>query len=228
MLHLWFREASQNLSSFRQLFFHSFQGGTKGKMLKNQCIVLAIFQDFSFGPPLETMKKSCLNELKFWEASRNQKWSICWKFQLSISLGTQKVSHVGIHIWESCSPFCKDSLSVFSLWFNPCKSLFTLILIGLFNVCIFTWIYLVFVFYPFTAVDTLFWKWICSNNIKRTIFSIDSSNFISEHLVHYWNSLFKLWMRNWISYWRNTKTTWNKFFFLLLVYRINALSELQS
>ena len=57
MLDLWFREASQNLSSFRQLFFHSFQGGTKGKMLKNQCIVLAIFQHFSFGPPLETMKK---------------------------------------------------------------------------------------------------------------------------------------------------------------------------
>ena len=28
-------QASQNLSSFRQLFFHSFQGGTKGKMLKN-------------------------------------------------------------------------------------------------------------------------------------------------------------------------------------------------
>ena len=56
-LDLWFREASQNLSSFRQLFFHSFQGGTKGKMLKNQCIVLAIFQHFSFSPPLETMKK---------------------------------------------------------------------------------------------------------------------------------------------------------------------------
>ena len=38
-------------------------------------------------------------------ASRNYKWSICWKFQLSILLGTQKVSHLGIHIWESCSPF---------------------------------------------------------------------------------------------------------------------------
>ena len=57
MLLFWFREASQNLSLFRQLFFHSFQGGTKGKMLKNQCIVMAIFQHFSFGPPLETMKK---------------------------------------------------------------------------------------------------------------------------------------------------------------------------
>ena len=54
MLLFWFREASQNLSLFRQLFFHSFQG----KMLKNQCIVMAIFQHFSFGPPLETMKKT--------------------------------------------------------------------------------------------------------------------------------------------------------------------------
>ena len=50
-LDLWFREASQNLSSFRQLFFHSFQGGTKGKMLKN-CQNYTLF--FS---ALETMKK---------------------------------------------------------------------------------------------------------------------------------------------------------------------------
>ena len=80
------------------------------KCWKNQCIVLAIFQNFSFGPPLETMKKSCLNELKFWEASRNHKWSVCWNFQLSNSLGTQKASHVGIHIWESCSPFWNSVL----------------------------------------------------------------------------------------------------------------------
>ena len=38
-------------------FFHSFQGGTKGKMLKNQCIIMANFQHFSFGPALKTMKK---------------------------------------------------------------------------------------------------------------------------------------------------------------------------
>ena len=31
-------------------------------MLKNQCIVLAIFQHFSFGPPLETMKKKLSKE----------------------------------------------------------------------------------------------------------------------------------------------------------------------
>jgi hypothetical protein len=57
MLDLRFREASQNLTSFRQLFFSKFPRGTKGKMLKNQCIDLAIFQHFSFGPPLENMKK---------------------------------------------------------------------------------------------------------------------------------------------------------------------------
>ena len=38
-------------------FFHSFLGETKGKMLENQCRVLASFQNFSFVPPLETMKK---------------------------------------------------------------------------------------------------------------------------------------------------------------------------
>ena len=57
MLDLRFSETSQNFSSFRQLFFHSFQGGTKGKKLKNQCKVSAIFQHFFFGPPLETLKK---------------------------------------------------------------------------------------------------------------------------------------------------------------------------
>jgi hypothetical protein len=51
---LGFSETSQNFSSFSQLFFHSFQGGTKGKMLKNYALV---FDIFSFGPPLETMKK---------------------------------------------------------------------------------------------------------------------------------------------------------------------------
>ena len=49
------------------------------------------FSAFFLWSPLGNYeKKSCLNKLKFWEASRNQKRSICWKFQLSISLGTQK------------------------------------------------------------------------------------------------------------------------------------------
>ena len=51
-------------------------------------------------------KKSCLNKLKFWEASRNQKRSICWKFQLSISLGTQK-SPSTIQAWAKLNKlFC--------------------------------------------------------------------------------------------------------------------------
>ena len=57
VLLFWFCEASQNLSLFRQLFFHSFQGGTKGKRLKNCQNYSLVFQHFSFGPPLETMKK---------------------------------------------------------------------------------------------------------------------------------------------------------------------------
>ena len=58
MIHLWFREASQNLSSFRQLFFHSFQGGTKGKMLKKECtIILAIFSAFFLWSPLGKYEK---------------------------------------------------------------------------------------------------------------------------------------------------------------------------
>ena len=106
MLLFSFREASQNLSLFRQLFFHSFQGGTKGKMLKNCHNYTLVFQHFSFGPPLETMKKkSCINKLKFWEASRNQKRSICWKFKLSISLGTQKSAKTPLAVGKMIRPF---------------------------------------------------------------------------------------------------------------------------
>jgi hypothetical protein len=57
MLDLEFYETLQNFSSFRQLFLWFPRGGPKEKNLKNQCIVLAIFQHFSFGLPLETMKK---------------------------------------------------------------------------------------------------------------------------------------------------------------------------
>ena len=57
MLLFWFRKASQNLSLFRQLFYIVSKGGPKEKCWKNQCIFMAFFQHFSFGPPLETMKK---------------------------------------------------------------------------------------------------------------------------------------------------------------------------
>jgi hypothetical protein len=48
------------------------------------------FSCFPLVPLWKLWKKSCLNELKFWEASRNCLWSICWKFQQSISLGSKK------------------------------------------------------------------------------------------------------------------------------------------
>ena len=63
-------------------------------MLKPQLpklYIALVFEVFFLWSPLGNYeKKSCLNKLKFWEASRNQKRSICWKFQLSISLGRQK------------------------------------------------------------------------------------------------------------------------------------------
>ena len=52
------------------------------------------FEFFPFLPPWNNKNKSCLNELKFWEASENHKSSICWKFQLSISCGTQKSAKI--------------------------------------------------------------------------------------------------------------------------------------
>ena len=55
----WFCETSQNLSSFRQHFFFIIsKGGPSGK------------------DPITIEKyKSCLNELKFWQGSRNHKLS---------------------------------------------------------------------------------------------------------------------------------------------------------
>ena len=70
MLLFWFHEASQIWAYLENFFW--------------------FFSIFPLVPPWKLWKKSCLNKLKFWEASRNQKRSICWKFQLSISLGTQK------------------------------------------------------------------------------------------------------------------------------------------
>ena len=50
-------------------------------------------------------KKSCLNKLKFWEASRNQKRSIYRKFKLSISLGTQKSAKTPLPGAKMIRPF---------------------------------------------------------------------------------------------------------------------------
>ena len=88
-------------------FFHSFQGGTKGKIAKT---IHWFFSIFPLVPPWKLWKKSCLNKLKFWEASRNQKRSICWKFKLSISLGTQKSAKTPPAVAKMIRPFIYPTL----------------------------------------------------------------------------------------------------------------------
>ena len=83
MLDLGFSETSQNFSSFRQLFFIVSKGVPKEKTQKP---VLATFQHFSFGPPLETMKK----------------------FQLSISLGRKNPHYTSWEQIEQALLSCSD------------------------------------------------------------------------------------------------------------------------
>ena len=91
----------------RQLFFQSFQGGAKGKMLKNCQNYTLFFSVFFLWSPIGNHeKKSCLNRLKFWEASRNHKRSLSWKFQYSI-LKNAKTSHIPASISENPVPLCK-------------------------------------------------------------------------------------------------------------------------
>ena len=68
------------------------------------------FSAFFLWSPLGNYEqKSCLNKLKFWEASQIQKRSICWKFKLSISLGTQKSAKT--------PPSCGQDDQTLSAWF---------------------------------------------------------------------------------------------------------------
>ena len=54
----WFRRASQNLSLFRQLFFHSFQGGgPKEKCWKIAITIHWFFSIFPLVPPWKLWKK---------------------------------------------------------------------------------------------------------------------------------------------------------------------------
>ena len=50
-------------------------------------------------------------KLKFGEASRNQKRSICWKFQVSISLGTQKSAKIPPAVGKMIKPFHLSNLT---------------------------------------------------------------------------------------------------------------------
>ena len=73
------------------------------------------FEFFPLVPPWNNENKSCLNELKFWEASKNHKSSICWKFQLSISCGTQKSAKIPLpvakKIWSFWCWYCMFKVS---------------------------------------------------------------------------------------------------------------------
>ena len=54
--------------------------------------------------PWNNENKSCLNDIKFWEASGNPKRSRFWKLQLSMSSRTQKASNVRHPYLRICSP----------------------------------------------------------------------------------------------------------------------------
>ena len=76
------------------------------------------FSAFFLWSPLGNYeKKSCLNKLKFGEASRNQKRSICWKFKLSISLGTQKSAKTPPAVGKMIRPFV-DEVDVLTNFFD--------------------------------------------------------------------------------------------------------------
>ena len=73
------------------VYFHCFIRGTKEIFSISLPKLSIVFFNFSLWSPIwNNENKSCLNELKFWEASENHKSSLCWKFQLSISCGTKK------------------------------------------------------------------------------------------------------------------------------------------
>ena len=78
------------MSSFRQLF-------DQRKNAKKLPIVFSAFFLWKL------WKKSCLNEFKFWEASRNQKSSLSWKFHNSI-LKNAKESQLSASIPEKVVP----------------------------------------------------------------------------------------------------------------------------
>ena len=75
------------LAHLDNFYFRCFKGEDQRENSKSlPRLSIGFFKTFPFGPPpCNYENKSCLNELKFWEASENLKSSICWKCQLSIS-----------------------------------------------------------------------------------------------------------------------------------------------
>ena len=82
-------------------FFHSFQGGPDKR--KNAKRLQIGFSAFFLR---NNEKKSCRNELKFWEASRNHKSSLSWKCHNSI-LKKAKTSRLSASISEKVVPLVK-------------------------------------------------------------------------------------------------------------------------
>ena len=85
-------------------------GGPKGKFkIPAKTIYCFFFEFFPLVPLWNNENKSCLNELKFWEASENHKSSICQKFQLSISCGTQKSAKIPLPVGKMIWSFIRNS-----------------------------------------------------------------------------------------------------------------------
>ena len=83
------------------------------------------FSAFFLWSPLGNYeKKSCLNELKFWEASRNHKSSLSWKFHNSI-LKNAKTSQLSASISKKVVPFCVIKWTIFCMGcgFRPTNEL---------------------------------------------------------------------------------------------------------
>ena len=72
MLDFWVCEASQNLSSFRQLFFHSFQR-TKGKIAEKLPKPYTVFSAFLLWSPLGNYEKQ---DRRYSEPQAHNKWKI--------------------------------------------------------------------------------------------------------------------------------------------------------
>ena len=82
---------------------------------KSQKLYIVFFSIFPLVPHWKPWKKSCLNKLKFWEASRNHKRSLSWKFQYSI-LKNAETSHIPASISENPVPLFATYVQTESLW----------------------------------------------------------------------------------------------------------------
>ena len=72
-------------------------------------LYIVFFSAFFLWSPIGNHeKKSCLNKLKFWEASRNHKRSLSWKFQYSF-LKNEETSHIPASISENPVPLSESN-----------------------------------------------------------------------------------------------------------------------